>query len=801
VAGLAVLAALAGAPGDARGAEGPDLAANPIVLVVDISGSMGDDDGTGRTKMDGAKLALLDFLDQVEPGTPIGLRTYPDQAGGSCNTGTVRFPIAPRDPTTMSAAIRALQPDGDTPTAEAMRAAASDLKADGYTHGTMVIVSDGESTCSSPCDAAHAIAQSGIDLQTITVGFRISDAGRKELQCIADATNGTYVDVTDSAGLADALSKISRPALEIKLTYPRSVVAEVGDDPRGLADVSAQVTNTADQEARDVTASMLFEGASPGLSRPVLRLGNLAPNAVRTVSWSFRPGDLLAGTRLSFEVVARADNGLSDSVAGGAIAITQVDSAAEAGPILRDRRRLAILGDSYSSGEGADRYIAGTDTDENGCHRSDWTYLMQQFHQPDSSVIACSGAVVNDLFFPDTDNHVRSQLDQLATLQRARGVDAVVMTLGGNNALFSHLAVACLAPKLDCTKEVFPNFWTPWHWLSGEDFMAKELNSTLRDSLSDAYADISGVVNSSAAVRSRGSVAPILVLAYASPIPLTARSCLGALDQLKPDEIAFIGRFVGQLNGLVEAAVASARQRNVPVFFVANTEDAFQPDHTVCDAQPYARGLTSFNGADEQSASLGEFLKRGKQELLHPNIQGYAAESSAIIRWSLGAKARADEAWLQTGDAARIPSLTIDTSTESLGQLQAGETPQLQPGTSYPLSVGGFAPGSEVQIVVHSAPLLLAEVHADAAGRVRTRVGIPPGLPGGPHVLEVRGAQADGKRTRIVSVPFRVARASGPLALRAAELAGIFAGALALFSWSAFAVLRRRVRLAAVRGV
>jgi hypothetical protein len=421
---------------------------------------------------------------------------------------------------------------------------------------------------------------------------------------------------------------------------------------------------------------------------------------------------------------------------------------------------------------------------------------------PDSSVVACSGAVINDVFFPDVANHVPSQLDQLEQLQATRGVDAVVMTLAGNNALFSHVAISCLL--LNCTKTIVTNFSTPWDHVSDQQFLANELNSDLRDSLTDVYTDVSSVLNSKSAVRNRGSVAPILVPGYVSPIPLTGRSCLGYLDQLTRGETAFIGQFVTTLNGLIEAAVDSARQRNVPVFYVPNTEDAFQPDHTICDAHPYARGLTSFNGAGTDVTSLAipwtripalkQLLDRGKQELLHPNVQGYAAETNAIIRWSLSSQARADAAWLKTAEAGQVPSLPIRASNDDLGQLAPGSSPVLQGGTSYPLTVGGFAPDSNVDIIVRSQPLMLAETRADASGSVRTRVGLPPGLPGGRHILEVRGEAPDRRHSHTVNIPFRIVFAQAPLALRGAEFAGGAAAFIALLSWFGLAVARRRDR-------
>ena len=781
------------------GASGPvSVAANPIVLVVDTSGSMGEDDGSGRIKIDGAKLALLNFLTQVESGTPIGLRTYPRAASSGCNSGTARFPIAPRDATTMAAAVRALEPDGDTPTAEAMKAAAQDLQSAGYTNATMVIVSDGESTCGSPCDAAKSIAASGISLQTITVGFRISSAGQQELKCIADATNGTYVDANDSSGLKDALAKVSRPSLNVELTYPTTVIAEAGSGAEGQVEVTAEITNTAEQTARNVIATMHFDGVSPGLAKPVVALGNLAAAEVRSVTWSFRPTTLLAGQTVSFTVSARADNSLSDAMSPGAVRVDDVAHADQAGPLLRGKTKLAIVGDSYSSGEGADVYIDGTDTELNKCHRSTLTYLMKAFSQPNSSLLACSGAVVNDMFVGNEGNHVAPQLDQLEQLVRTRGVEAVTMTLGGNNVLFSHLAISCLVGN--CVSKVYPSFATPWRYKSGADFLDEMLTADLRDAITDVYADINGVVNSESARKARGTVAPILVPAYASPIPLTGRSCLAMLDQLTRGEVSLIGEFVTRLNGLVEAAVISARQRNVPVFFVPTTEDSFQPDHTVCDAHPYARGLTSVNGARIELPVLGgpqgalnafeKSLNRGKQEVLHPNAQGYAAETNAIIRWTLTPEARVDAEWLKGPDAGNVPSLPIDTSQDQLGELGPRSAPTLQGGTTYPVAVGGFQAGSDVQLFVHSQTLLLTHVTVDSTGSAVARVLIPPSLEAGRHVLELRGAATLGDRSRVVRIPFTIAAKSPPLVLRVAEILGAGAGLIALLAWGA-------VRLAA----
>ena len=116
-------------------------------------------------------------------------------------------------------------PGGDTPTALALRDAVADLQSLGFTDGTIVLVSDGESNCNEdPCDAAKEAAASGFQLTVNTVGFNISDAGKTELQCIANATEGTYTTVDDAAQLGHALAEASRPRLDMTLDYPTGQV-------------------------------------------------------------------------------------------------------------------------------------------------------------------------------------------------------------------------------------------------------------------------------------------------------------------------------------------------------------------------------------------------------------------------------------------------------------------------------------------------------------------------------------------------------------------------------------------------
>ncbi|HET8813785.1 MAG TPA: VWA domain-containing protein [Solirubrobacterales bacterium] len=819
---------------------------SPVAIVLDTSGSMTESDGSasGRIKIDGAKIALLDFLQQVEPGTPIGLRNYPAEGEATeseegCSAGKAQFEIQQRDPTAMAALIRTLQADGDTPTAAALQAAADEIARAGGTQGTIVLVSDGESNCGrDPCEVAREIAESGIDLQTITVGFQVSGAGAQELQCIADQTGGKYISANDSATLAEAFDEISRPQIHLGVTYPRVALAQVGNDRSGLARIEAVVTNTGQRIARGTFARIGFDVAAgaPAVVRPVVFLGNLEPGEERRVAWSFRPSVPPADRNpmpLPFTVIAGAQNSVADAEFEATIQVRDAfETAADAGPILAGRKTIAILGDSFSAGEGADEYIDGTDTDENPCHRSRRTYLIKAFALPDTNIIACSGAVTNDFQAPQPGHTEDPQIDQLKALGQGQPVEAVVLTIGGNDFGFKKVVISCVID--DCSRRIYgAGELVPAFPKRSDKFVEEQIHA-LGGALQTAYTQVNGVVNQEAARAAAGGPVPILVPAYPLPTPLTAQHCPQMFERLSPTEIKFLVELGGQLNSAIEKATEAARDDGIPAFYVPNTEMAFQPDHTVCHGEPYARSLASFNGAgvngrelidaleqtvwrigpvtipnpiDRLRAKLkltkAQFgaLKRGFIELVHPTQGGYAAETRAILRWSQSPDAEAAASFLAASPAAPSGSeIEIETSGFELGQLSPGQVPVLQGGTAYPLQAGGFEPQTQVQIVVHSAPRVLGEATASERGAVELEVVLPPDLAPGEHELTLTGVGGDGEPREIV-IPFRIAGDSLPSTQEALLLGGLFGlAASALCGLIAFLSGRRRRLSAGEKG-
>lgn len=197
--------------GQARQAEAPD-GKSGLVMVLDSSGSMADDDGSGQSRMDSARAAVGTVVDALPDGFPTGLRVYgADQPKGCTDTRLVR-PVEPLDRAGMKQAVGALRPKGDTPIGLSLQKAAEDLPkpADG-TIGTrtILLISDGDDNCGSspPCEVAEQLSKDGIGLRIDTVGFQVRGAARQQLECIARAGNGRYYDAPDAKALARQLQR------------------------------------------------------------------------------------------------------------------------------------------------------------------------------------------------------------------------------------------------------------------------------------------------------------------------------------------------------------------------------------------------------------------------------------------------------------------------------------------------------------------------------------------------------------------------------------------------------------------
>ena len=140
---------------------------------------------------------------------------------------------------------------------------------------------------------------------------------------------------------------------------------------------------------------------------------------------------------------------------GSAISVNANVPTAAPPPVVHDiSGRYVAIGDSYSAGEGLRPFIAGTAN--TNCDRSvsqAYSELLRFSNPVTKTFTACSGAIVHDVLNPTKRNGivVPPQVDGAIHPD----VGLVTITMGGNNALFSKIVIACFEES-NCLKQTFP---------------------------------------------------------------------------------------------------------------------------------------------------------------------------------------------------------------------------------------------------------------------------------------------------------------------------------------------------------
>ncbi len=218
---LALLAAFTGiwaptatAQDDAKG----DAQASSV-LIMDASSSMLQPDGDG-TRMDSAKKAAHELLDGLPDTATMGLVAYganeadaPENHKVGCQDIETLSPVGKLDRDKFSKGIDDLTPTGYTPMGNALRHATDELPDEG--DRSIILVSDGIDTCAPPevCTVAKELADDGVGLAIHTVGFKVDDEAREELECISEATGGEHRQADDADKLAEDLKFLSQRAV------------------------------------------------------------------------------------------------------------------------------------------------------------------------------------------------------------------------------------------------------------------------------------------------------------------------------------------------------------------------------------------------------------------------------------------------------------------------------------------------------------------------------------------------------------------------------------------------------------
>lgn len=203
-----------------------------VMLVLDASGSMWGQI-EGRNKVEIARAAVADLVQDWNPEVDLGLVAYGHRRKGDCADIETVLPAAPLVATAYLAKVNALNAKGMTPLSQAVIHAADALKAS-ERKATVILISDGEETCSlDPCAVGKELEAKGVDFTAHVIGFDVPNpAHQAQLRCLAENTGGRYFNASDAASLEKALGQVAvastepvLPALPAKLMPPAEIVA------------------------------------------------------------------------------------------------------------------------------------------------------------------------------------------------------------------------------------------------------------------------------------------------------------------------------------------------------------------------------------------------------------------------------------------------------------------------------------------------------------------------------------------------------------------------------------------------
>jgi alpha-tubulin suppressor-like RCC1 family protein len=412
--------------------------------------------------------------------------------------------------------------------------------------------------------------------------------------------------------------------------------------------------------------------------------------------------------------------------------------------------RIAILGDSYISGEGSADAVdqeppneptwgyGATDTDANNCHRSEasWAYRVASTlaGEPADGIafIACSGAAMANFFnhaqYPESPSNVVGggiQLDDLESFDLDGGLDRgstdlVFLSVGGNDVGFGDIIRECMLGS--CVPGANSRY------LPRPDGIRAELDHT--------YAAIAALAPS----------AEIWVADYMNAI--TGRECraTGASDLInflpasltgsedhrltvsRPEQLYFKNTFLPALNGAIHDEVTALGLRQFPTY-------SQFAGHELCEDQPYVNG---FKGGDETFTYKGVTLPQivGK-ESWHPNPMGHRRMANSFLSTIVS---RTDFGTLPSyhgviASPAVVPPIPVVSGSGGVNPDSPGKL--IQPAAPLTIQGSGAPPATTLRIVIQSMPTVLANPVSDANGDFSVTLPMPAWLPPGFHVLTV----------------------------------------------------------------
>lgn len=302
------------------GAQEPIERDDPVVIILDASGSMNADDGSGQPRMQTAKESLATVVGLLPAGTPVGLvvyghRTADNDRAAGCRDVEVVAPVAPLDAESLRGTVAGVGASGFTPLGLALQQAGAALPAG--SGGTIVLISDGIDTCAppDPCASARELAaRDDVEITVEAVGFQVDPEARAQLSCIADAGGGDYRDARDADELAEALAQVGGTTVAGGRGLSDALVLESGRfrDELAVGDERWYAVELADGQRLAVVTTLANVPAGPHPEDTAFTAMLQRPDLLGGVSC-----DEASGTRVGWQPVELSLRGLVVDTASG----------------------------------------------------------------------------------------------------------------------------------------------------------------------------------------------------------------------------------------------------------------------------------------------------------------------------------------------------------------------------------------------------------------------------------------------------------------------------------------------------
>jgi len=198
--------------GPASGQTATDKKSLRLLYILDASGSMLGKVGA-EEKMAAARRVLRDSINILPADSQVGLIAYGHRRKNDCEDIELLSPLKPIDKGGLAQQIDALKPNGMTPITNSLQQAFEIVKSQ-QAGGpvTVVLVTDGLETCKGdPCKLAREARQAGLDFVLHVIGFDVGKITVSQLECVAQAGGGRYLNAQNADELATALAGAVAP--------------------------------------------------------------------------------------------------------------------------------------------------------------------------------------------------------------------------------------------------------------------------------------------------------------------------------------------------------------------------------------------------------------------------------------------------------------------------------------------------------------------------------------------------------------------------------------------------------------